>query len=321
MPGMRRDGHAALPSGLFPEVRSLRRHSSLPGPGPQRAVRHPERPRRWPHVVHREQARRAAPMQLLQEDAMTNTATCQRPGCGKSPVRFRGFCSVSCYNMQGHADNVAEGLRLQLEMLERLVLQLAAAPSTLRALVNAPLHPRRPRLPAPGVGWERCTCKVVDRDLRDDPACPYHAGPRDDEPLPEEIEAVAQRIEKALDAVRPSTTPRNLRELQEAGVVDGPMVFSSGISAQAQRAAAKIRSQVASETAPVENVEQTLHRLRQCGWRIAVHNDYMLHGQLHTFWGLTRNGRFVKGEGLSDREALAEVDAALGALAPDPTDC
>jgi hypothetical protein len=251
---------------------------------------------------------------------MRNTASCQRPGCGKSPVHFRGFCSVSCYNMQGHADSVTESLRQRVEMLERVARLASAAPSMLRAIASAHLQPRRPRLPAPGVGWEKCTCKVVASELREDPACPYHAGPRDNEPLPEELETLAHRLQEALDAVQPPTTPRNLRELQEMGVGDGPMVLSSGIPAQARRAAAKIRAQLAGEPS-AENLEQTLHRLRQCGWRIAIHNDYMLHGQLHTFWGLTRDGRFVKGEGLSDRDALAEVDAALGTLVPDPTDC
>ena len=136
------------------------------------------------------------------------------------------------------------------------------------------------------------------------------------------MEALAERIQEAIDAVPAVASPRNLCELQELGRDDGPMLFCSGISAQARRAAARLRAEAAVVPVdPAETLEETLDRLRQCGWRVAIHNDYMLHGQLHTFWGFTRAGRYVKGEGLSDRQALAEVDAALGTLAPDPTDC
>jgi hypothetical protein len=59
----------------------------------------------------------------------------------------------------------------------------------------------------------------------------------------------------------------------------------------------------------------SLDGLRRDGWRVAVHNDYMLNGQLHTFWGMTRGDRFVKGEGLTDEEALAEVRSNIERLA------
>lgn len=46
--------------------------------------------------------------------------------------------------------------------------------------------------------------------------------------------------------------------------------------------------------------------LRDLGWAVAIHNDYWLNGQGMTFWLLTKasNGRFVKGEGRTDAEAL-----------------
>ncbi len=44
--------------------------------------------------------------------------------------------------------------------------------------------------------------------------------------------------------------------------------------------------------------------LRAEGWAVAVHNDYRLNGQPHTFWLFTKNGRCVKGEGRTDDEAL-----------------
>lgn len=55
--------------------------------------------------------------------------------------------------------------------------------------------------------------------------------------------------------------------------------------------------------------------LRQSGWSVAVHNDYRLNGLAHTFWLWTHpNGRWIKGEGLTDKAALAECVAAHAAI-------
>lgn len=62
-------------------------------------------------------------------------------------------------------------------------------------------------------------------------------------------------------------------------------------------------------------VGSRLAHLRAEGWRVAVHNDYMLNGVLHTFWGLTRGASFVKGEGRTDEEALAEAQGAVEQIA------
>ena len=52
-----------------------------------------------------------------------------------------------------------------------------------------------------------------------------------------------------------------------------------------------------------------LERLRRGGWRVAVHNDYMLGGMPHTFWLFTRGDLAAKGEGKSDGEALLAAEA------------
>lgn len=55
------------------------------------------------------------------------------------------------------------------------------------------------------------------------------------------------------------------------------------------------------------NIEIMLRWMRQAGWRVAVHNDYEQNGQTHTFWLLTNPGKtYVKGEGLTDQEALQQ---------------
>lgn len=53
--------------------------------------------------------------------------------------------------------------------------------------------------------------------------------------------------------------------------------------------------------------------LRAQGWTVAVHNDYRLDGEAHTFWLLTHeeSGSFVKGEGRTDAEALNRVRSQL----------
>lgn len=48
--------------------------------------------------------------------------------------------------------------------------------------------------------------------------------------------------------------------------------------------------------------------IRARGWVVAVHNDYQLNGEPHTFWLFTNpDGRWLKGEGRTDEEALEQV--------------
>ena len=63
----------------------------------------------------------------------------------------------------------------------------------------------------------------------------------------------------------------------------------------------------------------TLSAIRAAGWAVAVHNDYRLQGEPHTFWLFTKGDRAVKGEGRTDAEALEEVRRQLDARpAPQP---
>lgn len=49
-----------------------------------------------------------------------------------------------------------------------------------------------------------------------------------------------------------------------------------------------------------------LESMRADGWTVAVHNDYRLNGAFHTFYLFTHpSGVWAKGEGKSDREAIA----------------
>ena len=53
---------------------------------------------------------------------------------------------------------------------------------------------------------------------------------------------------------------------------------------------------------------EILAKLREAGWSVAVHNDYRLGGVAHTFWLFTHaDGRWAKGEGATDFEALRDI--------------
>jgi len=60
-----------------------------------------------------------------------------------------------------------------------------------------------------------------------------------------------------------------------------------------------------------ENIEaigamNIMKELRKSGWTVAIHNDYRLRGKSMTFWLWTHEltGRYIKGEGETDAEAL-----------------
>jgi hypothetical protein len=64
-------------------------------------------------------------------------------------------------------------------------------------------------------------------------------------------------------------------------------------------------------------LEEMLHLLRGAEWMVAVHNDYRQSGRLMTFWLFTHpSGRFLKGEGNSDQEAVTQVFGQSGIQVP-----
>jgi hypothetical protein len=51
--------------------------------------------------------------------------------------------------------------------------------------------------------------------------------------------------------------------------------------------------------------------LREAGWTVAIHNDYVQDSLRHTFWLLTNGETAVKGEGINDAEALDIIRARI----------
>jgi hypothetical protein len=72
------------------------------------------------------------------------------------------------------------------------------------------------------------------------------------------------------------------------------------------------RAMVRGEAQPAQEPLNALpDDIRSNGWAVAVHNDYRLYGENYTFWLFTKDGMCVKGEGLSDTEALNQVREAI----------
>jgi len=81
------------------------------------------------------------------------------------------------------------------------------------------------------------------------------------------------------------------------------------------------------------NAFELLTSIRAAGWMVGAHNDYRINGVPMTFWLFTHpSGQWVKGEGMTDLQALEEaaheaaitMDAPLRFaepnIAPNPTD-
>lgn len=68
-------------------------------------------------------------------------------------------------------------------------------------------------------------------------------------------------------------------------------------------ASAKVQRGSATATLDARSADD----LRAKGWSVAVHNDYRINGEPHTFWLLTHGDRAIKGEGKTDVEALNQI--------------
>jgi|GEM_PF-1875057 len=82
----------------------------------------------------------------------------------------------------------------------------------------------------------------------------------------------------------------------------------------AEEAQTVAREALAQQTAlrPQPSGETRADALRAAGWSVAVHNDYRLNGEAHTFWLWTHpDGRWIKGEGRTDEDALSQCAALI----------
>lgn len=80
------------------------------------------------------------------------------------------------------------------------------------------------------------------------------------------------------------------------------------------RAPASTSPSVGGDDAP-PTVDGELSGIRALGWTVAVHNDYRLDGQRHTYWLFTKGDRCQQAECPVEHEALA-LSALRKRLAP-----
>lgn len=81
------------------------------------------------------------------------------------------------------------------------------------------------------------------------------------------------------------------------------------------------RSERASQLSEISpgHSDDPAELLRQFGWSVAVHNNYKLNGLTYSFWLWTHpNGRWIKGDGFTDKEALDECVAAHAVIDAKP---
>lgn len=62
----------------------------------------------------------------------------------------------------------------------------------------------------------------------------------------------------------------------------------------------------------------TADEMRACGWAVAVHNDYRIGGEAHTFWLFTCGDKATCGEGRTDAIAIAKAFASANGIEPVP---
>jgi hypothetical protein len=85
------------------------------------------------------------------------------------------------------------------------------------------------------------------------------------------------------------------------------------IAKEVNAIASEVNGPAAAPATP-SDATALLVELRGMGLTVAVHNDYRLNGEAHTFWLLTDStGMSYKGEGKTDHEALTNVAMSLAA--------
>ena len=140
-------------------------------------------------------------------------------------------------------------------------------------------------------------------------------------------ERVAEERAKAVEATLATAKAEFGRMWREAAAEHNATyarMTGEIVAAETERDEARVMAQQLAEQGRIERAAKDALRARAArleaslpddirakGWMVAVHNDYRLKGEQHTFWLFTRDGRAVKGEGPNDIEALCRVRSAL----------
>lgn len=112
---------------------------------------------------------------------------------------------------------------------------------------------------------------------------------------------------KLLKSLISKATDYATRTLQEEALDEALSIIDKALS---EKQTALSRESAYREASPDD--------IRAEGWTVAVHNDYKLNGVQHTFWLFTKGDKALKGEGMTDAEALNHVRAALDLKPEEP---
>lgn len=122
------------------------------------------------------------------------------------------------------------------------------------------------------------------------------------------VAKAASRVPVAVGAA----TKTDLARIWRA--VNGGNRWPSDVDAFVNAVLAASRSPAPAGVAGGVDASRILDKLRAQSLMVAVHNDYRLNGERHTFWLMTApDGMSYKGEGQTDAEALESISAQLDA--------
>ena len=122
---------------------------------------------------------------------------------------------------------------------------------------------------------------------------------------------ILETIENAADDWQKQGYPTALAEVRDMANIGRALMEALPEGYSYMNCPSEIVSDLQNErdealsAAPPSADAAMVEALRKAGWSVAVHNDYRLSGEHHAFWLWTHpDGRYVKGEGRSDVEAL-----------------
>ena len=144
-----------------------------------------------------------------------------------------------------------------------------------------------------------------------------------------DIKMCADKFRDAAARLRTLTTPASYEPSEEAAKAAWRVMIEYGMTTDEIKAmlraafsidAPRIVAQEREKLTALGGMASVLADLRTDGWTVAVHNDYRLNGEAHTFWLFTKGERAIKGEGRTDFDALRQVAlaAAIRARGPSP---
>lgn len=125
------------------------------------------------------------------------------------------------------------------------------------------------------------------------------------------IDEDKKKFQNAYDDASPAAQEKIQGVMREYGIVHRELTEEESDEA-GQKIADILRLDKAQRVSQRRSLTSMLRILREAEWVVGVHNDYRQNGKLMTFWLFTHpSGRWLKGEGVTDEDAVFEVFSKL----------